>query len=178
MHACLTLLCLAAADPSAKEMGRLWDALKGPDARAAQRAVIELARRPEPSVPFLAAKLSPPAAEADLPKLIADLAAQRYVVRESAMRKLRELGEAAVPALRERLSARPPLEVRRRIEELLALQERREASAEGLRVVRAVQALERAGTPEARHLLGRLAASKHNSLLRREASDAVERLGR
>jgi HEAT repeat protein len=178
MHTCLTLLCLASADSSAGEMERLWDALKGPDARVAQMAVIELARRPAQGVPFLAGKLSPPPAEADLPKLIADLGAERYVVRKSAMRKLSELGETAVPALRERLGASPTLEVRRRIEELLALQERREASEEGLRVMRAVQALERAGTPEARHLLGRLAASKHNSLLRREASDAVERLGR
>jgi hypothetical protein len=65
-----------------------------------------------------------------------------------------------------------------RIEALLGKLEGPVASAETLRSIRAVEALEHIATPEARDLLDRLAAGAPEARLTREAKAALERLGR
>jgi hypothetical protein len=90
-------------------------------------------------------------------------------------RDLEALKDEARPALRRALADNPSAEVRKRLEELLS----RPAllpPGEALRRVRAVEVLERLGTPEARRLLGALAGGEPEARLTREAQAALRRL--
>jgi hypothetical protein len=136
---------------SAPELDNYWSVLADEDAPAAYRAVIALARSPDRSVDFLKRRLRPVEA-ADrqrVTSLLAALDSSDFAERENAARELERLGFTAEPALREALTAKPSLEVRRRVEQVLAKLE----GTPTLRVVRAVEALERIGTPEARLVL-------------------------
>src|SRR5205807_5563350 len=62
-----------------------------------------------------------------------------------------------LPALQKTLAGNPTLETRRRIEPLVAKLTGGILNAEQIRVVRAVEVVERIGTPEARQLLESLA---------------------
>ena len=89
---------------------------------------------------------------------------------------LLKVGEQAVPALQKVLASSPPLETRKRVEELVDQLTGGTLTAEQLRVVRAVEALERIGTPEARRLLQTLAEGAPGALPTREAQAALDRL--
>jgi hypothetical protein len=164
---------------SDKDLARLWDDLAGEDAARAWQAVCRLAASPAESVPFLRGRLRP-VAEPDprqLARLIADLDSDRFEVRGQAQRDLEKLGELAAPALREALKS-PSAEVRRKAEALLAKADSLAPSAEALRGLRAVEALEHAGTPEARRLLEALSRGAAAARLTCEARLALGRLGR
>jgi hypothetical protein len=89
---------------------------------------------------------------------------------------LERLGEAASPALRQVLTKAMLVDQRERVEAVL---KRADAlNAERLRAIRAVEALEHAGTPEAKRLLEKLAAGFAEARLTREANASVERSGR
>ena len=85
-----------------------------------------------------------------------------------------------MPALRKALDGRPPLETRRRLEQLLEKQElgRWAPAPEGLRLGRALEVLERAATPEARRVLEALAAGAPAARLTQDARGALARLSR
>jgi hypothetical protein len=157
----------------------LWADLAGADAARAHAAVWRLADDPRESVPFLKGRLRPvtPAAPAVVRSLLDDLDSDRFQAREAAERKLRELGERAGPPLREALKGKPSLEKRRRAEAVLAaLEAPGPLSGEPLRAWRAVQALERINSPEARHALEALARGLESARLTRAAKDALARL--
>jgi hypothetical protein len=80
-------------------------------------------------------------------------------------------------ALRRALEAKPSLEVERRLRILLGKIERIQLP-ETLRAVRAVEALEHIGTPEAKRVLQGLARGVPEAWQTREAHDALERLRR
>jgi hypothetical protein len=110
-------------------------------------------------------------------QLVARLDAPAFAQREAAAGAIRELGDAAAPALRALLKGGLSAEQAGRVERLLA-----EAEApvlppgERLRRVRAVAALEWAGTADARKLLRELAAGTAADRPTREAAAAVRRL--
>jgi hypothetical protein len=161
-------------------LGRLWRDLSG-DATASYRAARRLAASPKESVPLLAERLRPVAAPgaARLARLLADLDGKGFAVRQRAERELEALGEMAAPALRELLAKKPSLEVRRRIERILAkLEEPSVPAAEVLRELRAVAALEWAGTPPARRHLRALAGGATGARLTTAAQAALKRLER
>ena len=109
-------------------------------------------------------------------KLIAELDSNRFAVRDRAARDLEKLGEAAVPALREAVAGNPSVEMRQRIE---ALARRADSlSADRLRSLRSVEALEYSGTSDARAILEKLAGGLAEARLTREAKASVERLRR
>lgn len=138
-----------------------------------------MAARPEQALPLLRERLKPDprSTPEDIRRLIADLDSSRFAVREKAGRALATLGTEALPALRQTLEDRPPLEVRRRIELLLIrIEQPVVLDTQQLREVRAVQVLERIGNAEARQLLQRLADGAPGSRLTQEARSAVERL--
>ncbi len=81
--------------------------------------------------------------------------------------------------MREALAKKPPLEVRRRIERILArLEAPAVPPAEVLRQLRAAAALEWAGTPASRRHLKTLAGGAPAARLTREAGSALDRLSR
>jgi hypothetical protein len=160
-----------------------WADLADADPAKAYRAILVLRAAPEQAASLLKARVRPVVSLADpkqLERWIADLDSERFTVREKAQRALEGLGELAVPALRQALADRPPLEMRRRLQEVLTAVEWKlgTASAGRLRQIRAVQVLESIATPEARQVLHSLAQGVAEVGLTREAQAALERLDR
>src|SRR5262249_29967512 len=147
-------------------------------------ALWSLAASPDQTVPYLAERLRPSAADvkalAKVPQFLHDLDDGAFAVREKAKTELARLGAAAEPALREALAQSPSAEVRKRLEELLAAvaAQREYPSGEVLRGLRAVEVLEQIGTREARQVLKTLAAGASEPSLTREAHVALDRLKR
>jgi RNA polymerase sigma factor (sigma-70 family) len=166
--------------PTAAEAEKLWADLAGEDAARAYAAIHKLAASPNVAVPFLRKHLPPvPAAdEKRVARLIADLDSDDFATRQRASGDLEKLGERALPAYRRALEGKPSLETRRRLEDL----QRRayaawwDVSGERLRSLRAIEALEMAGTEEARDVLKTLAAGAEGTRLTQEATAALKRL--
>ena len=162
-------------DLGRKELADLWSDLAG-DARRAHRAIYKLADAPTQAAPFLKDHL--PAVTMDakrVEKLLADLGGDSFKAREAAARELTCLRYRVEPMLRRALEGKPLLEMRRRLEAILAGPKR--PSAEDLRRLRAIAVLERIGTPEARQVLAKLAGGAEAPETR-EAKSALERLKR
>jgi hypothetical protein len=161
---------------------RLWEGLASTDGPTAYRAVWALAAEPGRGVPALRERLPRSVSEVTargrrIRALIADLDSDSFDRRTAASRELAAFGAEAEPALRRALARRPSAEARKRLGELLSdcgsLR-----SGEVLRCLRALAVLERIGTPEARQVLGRVAAGAPDDWLTEEAKAALRRLAR
>jgi HEAT repeat protein len=106
-------------------------------------------------------------------KLLSSLASPELAIRKKAATELEELGEVAEGPLRNFLDTKPALEIRQRIEQILD-----KRKAEVIRGIRAIEALEQIGTPEALQELEALAKDSHNPRLASAATGAVARLNR
>ena len=166
------------ADLSADERDALWDRLADRDAAAAGKAVRSLLASPRQAAALLGDRLRPArAADAEeIARLIRDLDDDDIDVRERADARLAARGADAAPALRKALEGGPSAEVRRRVERLLKALGDDGPSPERLRAARAVEVLERLGTPAAKEALGRLADGAADVDLTRDAKDALRRL--
>jgi WD40 repeat protein len=166
--------------PTGAELERLWEHLAGEDAARASRAIGKLAAAPDAAVPFLRRHLRPVPAvdEKRLARLIADLESDDFAIRQKTIRELETLGDTALPAYRKALESRPPIETRRRLESLLekAGPAWWDVSGERLRSLRAVEALELAGSQEAREVLATLAGGASGARLTEQAKAALDRL--
>jgi WD40 repeat protein len=173
-------LASTARELSARELDSLWADLAGEDARRAWKAIGALASAPESAVAFLKERIAPaPAPDArKIDKMIADLDSGQFQKRARAIHDLEGLGEVAEAALRKALENKPPLESARRIETLLAKLEMQILTADTLRGLRALEALETIGTPAARQELDRLARGAVAALLTREAQASLQRLAK
>jgi HEAT repeat protein len=117
-----------------------------------------------------------PVKQAILQMLIKDLDSDRFEVRDRALRRLQALGEVAQPALLQALANNPSHEARRRIKELLDTLHALPVG-DSLAVIRAVEILESIDSPEARHVLQRLAEGAPAATVTRQAKAALGRLG-
>ncbi len=166
----------------AADLDACWTDLGGADAEAAYRAIHRLAASPTETLPLLEKKLQPPVRPDPkrLARLIRDLDSDQFAVRDQAFKELAELGERAAAACRQALANPPSPEVRRSLEMLVEKQEqpRWALSAERLRLLQALEAVELAGTAEARQLLRRLADGDKELFLTREATAVQQRLSR
>ena len=90
---------------------------------------------------FLAQRVQPvPAPKQEhVARLFADLDSDDFTVRDAAYRELLQLGDVVLPALQEAFARPRSLELRRRLEQLIALLEAPRGDA--LRSLRAVEAL-------------------------------------
>ena len=167
-----------ARDLTPKELDDLWVALGGEDAALAYKSIWTLAAAPVRAVPYLKEHVRVPKARdrKHLDKLIADLDNSRFTARERAYNALKECGEEARPALEEALRKGPPLEVRKRLRELLGALPLLRLSPAEVRCLRAIQVLERIGSQEARRVLEGLAGGAPAAPLAREAKAALSRL--
>jgi WD40 repeat protein len=155
-----------ARELSREQFDALWSDLAR-DARTAYRAVTFLAAAPAWSVPLLDAHLHRVTVDNKrIEKLLADLDGDAFETRENATRELTRLRYRVEPMLRRALENKPSLEVRWRLEAILA--EPKRLPTADLRMLRAIAVLEHIGTPEARRLLEKLAD--------REAQAALQRL--
>jgi WD40 repeat protein len=161
---------------SAEELEKCWldlSKLHGPESFV---AIQFLAAAPSQAMPFLASRLRP-FSSADPRKVaqwITDLESDLFEVRRSAAAELEALGESAEPALRRALEGAPSPELRRQVEHLLA--RGTGWSPKRLRILRAIEVLERIGSSEARRILEELAHGAPEVRLTQEAKAAVERL--
>ncbi|HLN32723.1 MAG TPA: sigma-70 family RNA polymerase sigma factor [Gemmataceae bacterium] len=167
---------------STKDIEAAWVDLAGDDAAHAYDAILRLSAAPREPITFLGHHLNPVPAVDDkrLTRLIADLDAEKFSVRQQAAQELEALGEAATEACRKALEANPSAESRRRLEMLQTkqLHQIAQPSPERLRLLRALEVLERAGTAEARQLLQKLAEGASGARLTYEAKSALVRLDR
>jgi hypothetical protein len=165
----------APARPGAEELTRWCDDLASADAGRAYRAVRGLAPAPA-TVPLLrktfASAAEPPARR--IPKLLAQLEDDDFDVREKAMRELTLCGREAEEALRQAVKS-GSAQVKRAAGEVLA-QLRPGLSQRQLRDFRALEVLERLGTPEARKCLAELAGGPADAWLTRQARLPLRRL--
>jgi hypothetical protein len=83
-----------------------------------------------------------------------------------------------VPALQKVLTGQPTLEFRRRAEPMVARLIGGVLNGEQVRMVRALEVLERSGTPQAQHLLEALAKGAPGALVTRKAQESLERIAR
>lgn len=124
------------------------------DAGTAFRTMRVLMTRPDDTVTWLRQRVPPPAEPADqITRSVARLDAPRYQVREVAQSELSKLAHLGRPALVAAARTELSPEMRRRVEILLQATRGPDLSADGLRSTRAVEVLERIGTPDAQGLL-------------------------
>jgi len=165
---------------SAKELESLFAALAGEDASKAYQAICTLAITPKQTPVLLQECLQAvPAVDPEwIVQLVADLDSARFAAREQATQELERLGELAESALHKALAGKPSLEVRQRLEGLLAKLQGPVNSSEKLRALRAIEVLEHSGTPEAQQVLKTLARGAPDARLTREARASLARLAK
>jgi hypothetical protein len=158
----------------------LWSELGSADQAKARQAALALVAQRATTVSFLEERLRPVAVPdaGRLARLINDLDSNRYRDRQKAAQEIESLGDLAEPLLIQTLANRPTLEVRRRIEQILAANKTsRLHPPEGRRrQARAIEVLEQIGNAEARKLLSSLAKGAPHAALTRDARGALDRL--
>jgi WD40 repeat protein len=160
-----------------RELEDLRTDLAAADGHRAYRALWTLVAAQDQAVALFRERLRPVIA-ADprrVAKLLADLDSDAFAVRDNSSKELQKLGETALSSVQKTLAGKLPLEVRRRLEQLLEMMSG--SPAEQIYRVRAVEVLEQIGSPEARRLLETLASGVPEARLTREAKASLQRLG-
>jgi len=196
VHAGLLQQALAAT-----ELKSLWGQLANEHAMEACKAMRKFVSAPGQSVAFLDEQLQP-VSFSHVEDLVLNLDSDRFPVRAQASKELETLGQEAEPVLLRVLKDNPSLEVRRRVDQLLARIQRpapprgrsserrpppppdeiifrpegRVPPPQQLRVLRALEILERIGTREARRLLAKMAGGAPIARATQEAKACLERL--
>jgi WD40 repeat protein len=154
-----------------------WDRLAGRDAAQAYAALDVLRASPAQTVKWLKESLRPvaPLDARAAAKHLAALSAEQQAERNQATAALEAFGDPVAPLLRQQLAEAKSLEVKRRIEQLVAKLDPDEPGTEVLRGHRAVALLESLETPAADQLLQALAAGAPAARLTREAQVALRR---
>jgi WD40 repeat protein len=157
----------------------LWEGLATEDAGKAYPVQWALARNPKVAVKLFGDRVNPAdqaMERATFDKLAADLDSPRFTVREKAEKDLMTAAyRVPVAWLRQAQAAAKSDEQRTRLGRVLTAREK--PVADERRLSRAVQALELAGTDEAKALLKTWAGAPEGSLLAVESTAALRRLG-
>ena len=157
-----------------------WDRLGVEDAEEGFRAIATLAAVPGPTLPLAGERLRAfrPDDARRVPRLVRELDDDRFAVRSRAAAELRRIGEPARPALERAAKEAPSVEARERAGKILEAiaRDRPVPTAERLRAVRALEAVERVGGPEAIAVLRGLAKDAADADVRREAAASLGRL--
>jgi WD40 repeat protein len=146
---------------------------------AAHRAVATLIHA-EGTVAFLTGRVNPAVRPTDeqLKKWLGDLGNRQYAIREAAQKLLARTGELGAAALRSAQASTADAEVRQRIARLLEVAQDPASRPEQLRDLRAIEVLERVGTPDAKRLLTALEKGEPNAFVTHEAKAALKRLAK
>jgi hypothetical protein len=165
------------AERSPAELEVDWKDLGG-DVAVGYAALGRLISSPKSAVPFLGKQLQSAVDTKPIERLIGNLDDEGFQVRERATKELEAMGYRAAPSLRKALAASPSAEARQRLERLLKRLDGAGPSAETVPDIRAVEALEAIGTPEAHRLLEKLAAGPSGMRLTQEAKASADRLAK
>jgi WD40 repeat protein len=158
------------------ELARLWIDLADEDAARAYQAIVQLLAAPGQAVPFLGERIQaiPPGSIARLRRLVADLDADDFDVRRRASQELERAGCLAEAVVRSALAKPGSLELTQRLERLLPRLEKERGPR--LRFLRAVEVLERVGSPAALRVLDRLVAGDPEALETQDVRRARDRV--
>jgi WD40 repeat protein len=159
------------------DIEQCWQVLATNDGGKAFAAICDLTTSPKESVAWIKESVKPTAAVEmkRIDELIAQLDDNQFKVREKATGELYKIGEPIVPALEKALAGNLTLETKRRLEEIRNRLTTRVLQGDRLRNYRAIEVLERIGTPEARQVLEELAAGAPGTLLTTSAQAALKR---
>jgi WD40 repeat protein len=157
---------------------QLWTDLAADDAATAFAAMGTLIAAPAEAVPFLNNQLRPvlPVDARLVKDLLAKLDDKQYSVRKRAQQALEELGDLAAQAIKDELARSPSLEMTRRLEAMAKKLDRRLPNRDVLRVLRAVEVLERIGGTEARRMVQRLAQGARGHRVTEDARSTLVRM--
>jgi hypothetical protein len=166
------------ARPTEADLKRLSSDLFGDDGHKAYRALWALAGVPKEAMPLLRSRVKPvPVTERDrLERLVKDLDADEFAVREKATEDLERLGRTAEGILRQALERKPSAELRQRVQLLLEKLQMGSTGPEQVRESRALELLEHLATPEAKDFLKELAKGSPGAWLTEQAKGAARRL--
>jgi WD domain, G-beta repeat len=144
------------AEPDAAALDRLWTDLGAENAAPAFRAIRSITAHPAKTLPDLKQRVTlqkrPTAAE--IAERVANLSSRLYAERVAAEKELKAMGRIAHPALKAALAADSSAELHARAGRLLATT----ITPAAVRTTRLVEAVELAGTAEAKALLAAWAA--------------------
>ena len=166
-------------DPKAADViATLWNDLRSADGGVVHRAILGLAARPSAAVAYLKATLKavPVLDQERLTRLLSDLDDDDFAQREKAMAEILRIGDSAEPALQRFLSTASSLEAQRRIERILRQWTAERTSPGRMQGLRALEALEHIGTPEAIELLDAMSRGAVESRFTHDASSSLVRL--
>ena len=154
-----------------------WTNLLSPDASKAYRSIGTLIDVPGQSVRFLGRHLHPVSRidEGKITQAIINLNSEKFATRQAASKELMKIGGQAVPHIQEAMKRNPPLETRRRLDEIVNKLDDT-PRPETIRSLRAIMVLERIGTPEARAVLTTIAGGAPGARETEDAKESLERL--
>ncbi len=163
------------------DLDAAWADLAGMNARSAYKDLMaRLIAAPEVAMDLFKKNLrpakSPNISAAGIDRLIADLDHESFTLRIKASAALEQLGETAGPALRKANEKQPSLEAERRLKSLLDKLDKGTLTPDEVRLVRAVEVLEKVGSPEALAILENLAQGAPAARLTVEARQALGRM--
>jgi WD40 repeat protein len=162
---------------AAAEIEALWTGL-GDASPAKLLAMLDrLGEDRAAAVAFLGKRLGP-VSDTDVERYVADLGSEVFAKRDKAMHELGRMEWAAAKPLQRVLAGKPSLELRQRVEKLLKALEEPAVAPWHRAAWRAVAVLEQMDTPEARQLLGKLAAGAPEARLTLLARAALDRLAK
>jgi WD40 repeat protein len=164
--------------PTAKELDGLWQQLADADAAKAYKAMSLLASVPADSTAFFKdhIKVVAPADPKHVEKLLDDLNSENFKAREKANAELEKLGDLAAKALRDRLQAKPSLEMRQRMDKLIAKVNGPVQAPEMVQALRGIETLERMGTRQSLEVLTAVAQGAAGHRVTEDARSAMQRL--
>jgi RNA polymerase sigma factor (sigma-70 family) len=167
------------AELTKAEMESLWaDLANDSDAAKGFRAVRALAASAKQAAPFLRKQL-PPVSEEDqrqIDELIADLGSKDSDARKKAETELSKTAQLARRAMERALEKKPSIEVCERLNGLVQAVDEGRLSAEDIRLVRVLQAIEGSGAPEATDILREWAKGASGAWLTEEARASLKRV--
>jgi WD40 repeat protein len=141
--------------PPRGRLDHCWEDLGRAEGRMSFRAMTELIGAPGHAIVLFRTHLAPvPSIKgAVIEGLIAELRHDKYAVREQATKELAKLEERARPFMIKALAGKTDGELAKRLQYLIDLLDAPPAEPDHLRGLRAVEVLERIGTPAALQLL-------------------------
>jgi hypothetical protein len=166
--------------PPKDDLEQWWQILAGDDAAKAAVAMADLTAAPKEAVTLIKEQVKPavPLDTKQIEKWLAELNDEEFDTRTRATSALRKIDERLLPFIEKALDANPSPESRQRLEDLRGRLTSRVRQGERLRVLRAIEVLERIGTPQASELLRSVADWAPGAPLAAQARAALERLER
>jgi hypothetical protein len=167
---------------SGQQLAALYNELANADLDKADNAWQRLGAAGDLAIPMLRAQIRlvavPPADVKRIEKLVAELDSENFATRNQAIAELGTVGEVAVVPL-ERFMEKPPSEEARERAKLLLKKLGEPAfTPDRLRVLEAIELLERLGTANAITLLEEIERDALIAPIHREARQALQRMGR